>query len=117
MLDFRHAHTPKIFDPLTPFNPFSAADFTSKWCTQHSLSENTANVLRENGFRNEATLRALKPEDVTELCLPSKAEEVLLREVLEDLHRKRYPQGTVGFCNPIIVLIEFAYIYLSRVGT
>ena len=66
----------------------AAADFTSKWCTERGLNENTANVLRQNGFKDNVTLASLRVEDVPSLGLVSKAEECVLRKVLEDMYSR-----------------------------
>ena len=67
---------------------FAAADFTSKWCTERGLNENTAKVLRHHGFNDSVTLASLRVDDVPSLGLVSKAEECVLRKVLEDMYSR-----------------------------
>ena len=58
-------------------------DQTSKWCTDHSLPESVAVVLRERGFHSTDFLESLRPEVVPSLGLHNIAQECLLRQALE----------------------------------
>ena len=61
-----------------------SGDFTSRWCNDRKLNENTAVVLRQRGFIDEQSLASLRAEDVPTLGLTSKAEECVLRKVLAE---------------------------------
>ena len=102
-----------------------SGDFTSRWCNERKLNENTAVVLRQRGFIDEQSLASLRAEDVPTLGLTSKAEECVLRKVLAEQEGVRPLHVDVAdssvqfreFCSFSIILERCGsqcYVCLSR---
>ncbi|KAI0233273.1 hypothetical protein LSAT2_016451 [Lamellibrachia satsuma] len=67
-------------------NSRRSTDFTSRWCTEHGLSEHTATALRGEGFLSQATVDSLTDDVIPSLGLRGKGQECLLRKVISQLN-------------------------------
>ena len=71
---------------LNEAGDLAVADFTSRWCTEHGLSEHTATALRGEGFLSQATVDSLTDDVIPSLGLRGKGQECLLRKVISQLN-------------------------------
>ena len=116
---------PSFTNNLVNIIGLDSGDFTSRWCNERKLNENTAVVLRQRGFIDEQSLASLRAEDVPTLGLTSKAEECVLRKVLVEQEGVRPLHVDVAdssvqfreFCSTSIILERCdsqCYVCLSR---
>lgn len=70
-----------------------AGDFISRWCTEHKLSEHTAQILRHEGFTTKEAVESMRVHDLDHLKINT-AQKCMLREAISPKISQSESQGT-----------------------
>ena len=77
---------------------YITGDFIAKWCTEHGLSEQTASILRRNGFISQDAVNSLRLDIIPRLQLNNIGQECILRRIIAP-NAPRVSESSTGKCD------------------